>query len=1005
MKKKCIFINMFCIIISICILCRVNVEANTKGVQADIKGSLKVISAGQVTKEHIEQFNKIYPDVQVESVYLSDYEKEVMNMIDSGDYGDVLLIPDAITYGQWDKYFEPLGDYDELSQKYLFMENKRIDNKVYGIPIRGNAQGIIYNKKVFDEAGVTRIPTTISEFINSLQLIKDHTDAIPFYTNYNTPWALSVWAGYAFGPMSGDEDYRNNGFVWEKNPFTEGKNNYKVYKLLYDIVNQGLCEEDFSESCWDTALRLINRNQIGAMAVDSWALQYIKAESENPDNIGYMPFPNNIGGKQYMSINADYAIGININSKNKEAARAWIDFMIEDSGYAEESYSVSIVREAPLPKWLNGFDNVEFIVDNPSRDKNGYILSALSESLPLHARERMVRVIEAAKGKSGETFDDIMEDWNQQWEAGRLNLGDDIRKIDILNLDAGLDNSSEIFFSNKEQEYIASTEVVRVGYIDNMSPLQYKENEMFRGISADIFEFIREKTQLNIVYIPFNSYSAIIEALELGEIDVIAGIEEYNEYNELLIYSKDYLEYIDVIVKQKANSTSNPNDIKIGMLKGLITNDIFDLNAATIMYYDTIKECVEAISSNKIDFMFSNYYTVNELLRGKNYKNLVIQPLTKQSKYMAAFRADADPRLIGIINKAIYSMSEEQKQVIVFNNTQGAYKPPTLRDLIEAYPITALFIVIVISCIIILSVYYLMNLQISHNKELAINARRYEQLAEIAGEYIFEYNYEQDKIEFSEKLKQQLNIKDTEESLNLYSEQKEILKVIDAIQSINGNKEEETQIKLTLRNNKPEWYRIIYSIIYDEHDAPLFMIGKLRSIQKEMEEKAFLEQQVERDQFTGVYNKNGFYKMLDKVRKKPLEGISALCMIDMDYFKTVNDTLGHNAGDELILMLTNHLNHIFKEHAIIARFGGDEFMVYIEKVDDMLEIYNKARDLCYNMDTTITCDEKSCKVSISMGVAIDTREISYEELLATADKALYEAKANGRNQYVVYENH
>ncbi len=959
-----------------------------------------------MSQHHIEQFNKIYPNVEVESIYLLEYEKETMNMIESGDYGDVLLIPDWITYGQWDKYFQPLGDYDKLSQKYLFMDNKRIGDKVYGIPIRGNAQGIVYNKKVFAEAGITRVPTTMSDFINALKLIKDHTDAIPFYTNYNTPWSLPVWAGYAFGAMSGDEDYRYNTFAWEKNPFEEGKNNYKVYKLLYDIVNQGLCEEDFSNSNWENSLRMITRNQIGAMAADSWALQIIKENSENPDNIGYMPFPNNIQGKQYMTIGADYAIGISNNSKNKEAARAWIDFMIQYSGYAEESYSVSIVRGAPLPEWLNGFDNVEFIVDNPCRDKNGYILGLLNEPLPLQDRERMVRVIEAAKGISGESFDDIMEDWNRLWESARPNLENDINKLDILNGEAELDTSFDIFFSEKEQEYIDHNEIIRVGYIENLSPLQYKENGAFLGIVADVFEFIKEKTHLNISYKPFTSYSELIEALELGKIDIIAGIEESDEYKESLIYSKDYLEYIDVIVKQKSALNNNSSDIRVGMLNGMISNNKFDLEKATIIYYDTLKECIEAVNSKKVDITFSNYYTINELLREKNYKNLVIQPLTKQSKYAMAFSVNTDPRLVGIINKTIYSMTQEQKQVIIFNNTQGSYKPPTLRNLVEAYPMMALFIVIVISCIIIATVYYLMNLQISHNRILAINARKYEQLAEIAGEYIFEYNYKQDKIEFSEKLKEQLNIKDLGNDVKSYSEQKEILKVIEAIKSTSHNKDEQTQVKLALKNDTPEWYRIIYSIIYDEHNTPLFMIGKLRSIQKEVEEKAFLEQQVERDQFTGVYNKNGFYKIIDKVRKQPLEeGISALCMIDLDHFKSVNDTLGHSIGDELILMLTNHLNHIFKDEAIIARFGGDEFMIYIKNADNILGIYNKARDLCHSMDTVITDEEKSCKVSISMGIAIDTRKISYEKLLEAADRALYEAKKNGRNQYVVYTNH
>lgn len=1005
MKRRYIFISIICTIISLFIIGGKDVKADIGGQDEQIGGNLTVVTAGQNIEKYIDQFNTIYPNVNVEVVALGDYENEIKDMIDIGEYGDVLLMPSFISYDDWDKYFEPLGEYSTLSKQYLFMNVREKNGKVYGFPMCANAQSLVYNKKVFDEAGIKKLPTTIDEFLSCLKMIDENTEAIPFYTNYNTAWALINWQNYTFGAMSGDEDYRFNRFAHEKNPFIEGKNHYRVYKLLYDIVNQGLCEEDVSKSDWDESKRLLNEGKVGCIALASWIIPQAKSAGEYPDNIGYMPFPNSIKGKQYMTIDADYAYAISINSKNKKAARAWIDFMIQDSGYARDNGAVSIIKADPLPTWLNEFENVEFIIDNFSRDNNGYILGQLGAALELNDGQQQRRIIDAAQGRSQETFEDIMKEWNERWESARPEESIAIEETEIFSQSLILDDSYEIFFSTKEKEYLAENKEIKVGYIENIRPLQYKKDEMFVGISADVFEFIREKTNLNFVYQPFDTFTEAVRALRLGKIDAIAGMEKIELYEDELSYSKDYLEYLNVIVKQKTVDINNLKQKTLGMLEGEFKNYNLNLNPDIIRHYSTTEECLEAVNGREVDFIFSNYYTVNECFREKNYNNLVVQPVMEQGKYYVAFRSDVDVRLMAIINKVIYSISPEQKQAIVLKNTQGTYNPPTLKDLIEAYPMVALFTVIIICCIIIAVGYYLMYLQISHNKALAINAKKYEQLADIAGEYIFEYNYQQDSIIFGEKLKKRLSLGDGEKKLGECTGQAGLHRFIDIIRNTKKDDVEQIQVRLSLHSEEQEWYQVIYSIVYDEHKKPLFLIGKLINIQKQVEERTLLEEQAEKDQLTGVYNRIGFYKMLDKSRIGQLKkGLSALCIIDLDEFKHVNDTLGHAGGDELLVMLSHNLQKIFKNDAIISRFGGDEFMVYIKKIDTIEELHSKAKELCSSMDTVLEYNNNTCKASISMGVAIDHRNMSYEDLLDKADKALYKAKNNGRNQYNIYEN-
>lgn len=103
-----------------------------------------------------------------------------------------MFIP-SIDMVQLADYFIPYGTVDEMSEYVNFADQWKFEGNCYGVGYMGNAQGILYNKKVFADAGVTELPKTPTEFIAALQQIKDNTDAIPLYTNYAAggQWVVS----------------------------------------------------------------------------------------------------------------------------------------------------------------------------------------------------------------------------------------------------------------------------------------------------------------------------------------------------------------------------------------------------------------------------------------------------------------------------------------------------------------------------------------------------------------------------------------------------------------------------------------------------------------------------------------------------------------------------------------------------------------------------------------------------------------------------------------------
>ena len=172
---------------------------------SDISATIKLLThrtdmlqdsyTGVTFKKYLAEFNKMYPNIKVEIEGITDYASISLLRLQGGDWGDIMMIP-AIDKKDLSNYFVSFGDLKTMEKQIKFATNWEYDNQVYGIPSTGNAQGVLYNKKVFKQAGITKLPKTTDEFIEALKLIKEKTNAIPLYTNYAAGWTMGAWDAY-----------------------------------------------------------------------------------------------------------------------------------------------------------------------------------------------------------------------------------------------------------------------------------------------------------------------------------------------------------------------------------------------------------------------------------------------------------------------------------------------------------------------------------------------------------------------------------------------------------------------------------------------------------------------------------------------------------------------------------------------------------------------------------------------------------------------------------------
>jgi diguanylate cyclase (GGDEF)-like protein/PAS domain S-box-containing protein len=180
-------------------------------------------------------------------------------------------------------------------------------------------------------------------------------------------------------------------------------------------------------------------------------------------------------------------------------------------------------------------------------------------------------------------------------------------------------------------------------------------------------------------------------------------------------------------------------------------------------------------------------------------------------------------------------------------------------------------------------------------------------------------------------------------------------------------------------------------------------IARDTSAQKALE--ARLQHQSEHDELTDLPNRSSLVTWLEEaiLHVDRFGSSVAVLFSDIDRFKVMNDSLGHHAGDQLLVAMARRLLGATRPHDRVARFGGDEFVVLCTGVDGPAEAADLADRIRREVGGRFSIRDQEVYVSVSIGVALATGRESAEELLRDADAAMYEAKARGRDRVQVFD--
>lgn len=211
------------------------------------------------------------------------------------------------------------------------------------------------------------------------------------------------------------------------------------------------------------------------------------------------------------------------------------------------------------------------------------------------------------------------------------------------------------------------------------------------------------------------------------------------------------------------------------------------------------------------------------------------------------------------------------------------------------------------------------------------------------------------------------------------------------------------ELRVRHRDGAYHWVQVAAGPFFDAQGERDGVVSSFRIVDEQVAAREALAHQATYDDLTGVLKREAVLRQLAELDggERTEDTAIALLFIDLDTFKTVNDTWGHVAGDALLRTTAQRLEAGVRAGDLVARLGGDEFLIVLQGIDTKAEAIAIADQLCETCSRPVAAPTGTVATTLSVGVVLRQADESSDALIMRADQAMYEAKRTGRDRTVV----
>ncbi len=243
-------------------------------------------------------------------------------------------------------------------------------------------------------------------------------------------------------------------------------------------------------------------------------------------------------------------------------------------------------------------------------------------------------------------------------------------------------------------------------------------------------------------------------------------------------------------------------------------------------------------------------------------------------------------------------------------------------------------------------------------------------------------------------------------TLTEFAEPEEMTRIQDRVEKVYSGETDiyRDELRVKRADGKLVWVDMTVSVIRDEDGTPLYRLSQLLDIQARKQAEEKLRHLADHDPLSGVFNRRRFEAELELELGHEAQHArsSAVLLFDVDNFKQINDTLGHAAGDAVIVRLGETLRGQVRTGDAVARLGGDEFAILLRRIDiaGAERIATKVRETARNQLARVVDSPTPMGLSVGIAMIDGATSANVDGILGRADAAMYEAKRRGGNRVV-----
>lgn len=364
----------------------------------------------------IEEFEKIHPNVNVNLELIGDAEEILERKASVGEMADVTLVPGVIETKEFYKYLLPIDDLGFNKEKiYDYSSGVGEDGKLYALTSSQSWHGVIYNKKIFEDLGINKLPVSEEEFFEVCRKIKSN-GIVPVALNCRQSWIMSMWIDtipYLYN-INLEEDMLSR----DRDILDSESAIYKGLNFAREIYSNGYCEENPLNYEWRQCKEDMANGKIAMTIWNSDFVYQLEDLGLDKYSIGMFPLPET----KLMHMIGDYKIGISKNTKYPEASKEFFKYLFEEDRYAKAINVMSNSKESIRTKeTIEGFKKYNL----PILFQESLISNKSDNDNKIHEKYYNLKNCVGLDYKFAQSYittdkpEDLRDSINSKWREGR----------------------------------------------------------------------------------------------------------------------------------------------------------------------------------------------------------------------------------------------------------------------------------------------------------------------------------------------------------------------------------------------------------------------------------------------------------------------------------------------------------------------------------------------------------------------------------------------------------